>query len=68
MDIIFLQFPNKTMEIPPLGTSILVGELRAKGIQTKQYDLNVEIKDLFLKEENLNFVYSEVIPTHPLKY
>ena len=63
MDIIFLQFPNKTMEIPPLGTSILVGELRAKGIQTKQYDLNVEIKDLFLKEENLNFVYSEVIPT-----
>lgn len=62
MDIIFLQFPNKTMEIPPLGTSILVGTLRKKGYTAKQYDLNVEVKDELLKSDNLNLIFNEILP------
>lgn len=62
MDIIFLQFPNKTMEIPPLGTSILVGELKSKGYTAKQYDLNVVLKDELLKKDNLCCIFNEVLP------
>ena len=62
MDVIFLQFPNKTMEIPPLGTSILVGALKDAGYSAKQYDLNVEIKDALLKKENLKVLYNKILP------
>lgn len=62
MDIIFLQFPNKTMEIPPLGTSILVGALKEKGYTAKQYDLNVEIKNQMLKRDNLYYLFDKVLP------
>lgn len=60
MDVIFLQFPNKTMEIPPLGTSILVGALKDRGYSVKQYDLNVEIKDALLKKENLKYIFDRI--------
>lgn len=62
MDIIFLQFPNKTMEIPPLGTSILVGALKDKGYAVKQHDLNVELKDELLKRNNLNYILNRILP------
>ena len=62
MDVIFVQFPNKTMEIPPLGTGILVGGLKEKGYSAKQYDLNVELKNALLKSENLNEIYNEILP------
>lgn len=62
MDVIFLQFPNKTMEIPPLGTSILVGALKDRGYSVKQYDLNVEIKDALLKKENLKYIFDRILP------
>lgn len=62
MDIVFVQVPNKTIEIAPLGSSLLEGYLKSKGYAVKQYDFNVEIKNELLKEENLLYLYEEIIP------
>ena len=62
IDVIFLQFPNKTMEIAPLGTSILVGALKKNGYSAKQYDLNVVIKNGILEADNLKEIYEKILP------
>lgn len=62
MDIVFVQVPNKTIEIAPLGSSLLEGYLKSKGYAVKQYDFNVEIKNELLKEENLLYLYEKIIP------
>jgi len=62
MDIIIAQFPNKTIEIAPLGSSILIGCLRQKGYDAKQYDLNIVLKDELLKSVNLYALYNKVLP------
>ena len=62
MDIIFIQFPNKTMEIPPLGTAILIGALKDKGYKAKQYDLNVVLKDALLTTDNLRYMFDKILP------
>lgn len=50
MDIVFVQVPNKTIEIAPLGSSLLEGYLKSKGYAVKQYDFNVEIKMNYWKK------------------
>ncbi|MFL0166558.1 B12-binding domain-containing radical SAM protein [Candidatus Clostridium helianthi] len=62
MDIIIAQFPNKTIEIAPLGSSILIGSLRQRGYSAKQYDLNIVLKDELLKSVNLYNLYNKFLP------
>ena len=60
MDIIIAQLPSKTIEIAPLGSSMLIGALRQKKYSAKQYDLNVILKNEFLKSTNLYSLYNKI--------
>lgn len=62
VDAILIQFPNKTIEIPPLGTSVLQEAIQAEGYSCKQYDYNIILKDAFLEVENLLYLLQEVLP------
>lgn len=62
MDIIIAQLPSKTIEIAPLGSSMLIGALRQKKYSAKQYDLNVILKNEFLKSTNLYSLYNKILP------
>lgn len=61
-DTLIIGFPNKTIEIPPLGSSILQEVLIQNGYTSKQYDMNVILKDLFLEPQNLEIIHSNVLP------
>lgn len=62
IDIALIQFPNKTIEIPPLGTSVLTAYIKDSGYSCKQYDFNILIKDEFINKRNLKFTLDEVLP------
>lgn len=62
MDVVIAQFPNKTIEIAPLGAGILVAALKKEGYKTKQYDYNVELKNALLTEKNLEVIFKELLP------
>lgn len=62
VDVVFVQFPNKTVEIPSLGTAVLAGVLKKEGYKCVQYDYNVALKDEFLRTDNLLQLREEVLP------
>jgi anaerobic magnesium-protoporphyrin IX monomethyl ester cyclase len=62
IDVFLFQLPNKTIEIPSLGTAILKEVIQKNNFSCTQIDLNVVIKDKFLNVENLLYIMKDVLP------
>lgn len=62
IDSILLNFPNKTIEIPPLGLPMLQAALKKEGFNSVQYDYNLMLKDFFLEVDNLKYIKEEILP------
>lgn len=61
-DVILTSFPNKTIEIPPLGMAMLKSMLITNNYSCSQNDYNLLLKDAFIEPNNLRYLANEVLP------
>ncbi|SFR97052.1 B12-binding domain-containing radical SAM protein [Anaeromicropila populeti] len=61
-ELLLLSCPSKVIDYPALALPALTGFLKKRNVSVLQKDLNIEVKMLFLKKENLDYLFHIGIP------